>query len=281
MDLDKILQSDIKLPSCPQILPKLQSTLRNVDASIFDIIELIKVDAPLTMQIMKLANSAYFGAFAPCETIEDAIGRIGFSETFKIVSMAAAKQVLGGPLEIYRMGTGELLQISIVTALTMSCMAKARDANAADAAYTIGLLHPLGKAIINSYYIERGIRLYGRGIDEIDYGVERSILGFDNAQVAAGIMHKWKFSEEVIEAVHYQFEPLKAPKQKKIASLLAVAQHSVPLVLNQDPLTECSSVMPDIDIVEASGMSVDDYCEEIHKAREALQGMQELLGSLK
>lgn len=281
MNLETILESNIKLPPSPQILPKLQAIVRDVDASIFDIIELIRVDAPLTVQVMKLANSAYFGAMSPCETIEDAISRIGFSETLKIVSMAAAKQVLGNALPIYRMGKGELLEISVVTALTMSSMVQARDADTADTAYTVGLLHPLGKAIINAYYIERGIEIYGQDAGEIDYALERSVLGFDNAQVAAGFMKKWKFAEHVIETVNYQFNPLAAPQQKKFASILAIAQQSVPLVLSDNPISALNGTGPNPEMLEISEMSDEDYCEHIHRARESLLEVQDLLGSLK
>ena len=129
MDLETILQSNVKLPPSPQILPKLQGILRDIDASIFDIIDLLRVDAPLTAQLLKLANSAYFGAMGPCDTIDEAVSRIGFNETFRVVSVAAAKQVLGGPLPIYKMGKGELLEISLVTALVMSNIIEAKDAD--------------------------------------------------------------------------------------------------------------------------------------------------------
>lgn len=277
MDLETILKSEIKLPPSPQILPKLQTLLRDVDCSVFDIIDLIKLDAALAAHIMTLANSAFYGSGDPCKTVEEAVSRIGFSETFKVASMAAAKAVLGGAMPMYRLKKGELLETSIVTAVTMSNLLPKRDLDSMDAAYTVGLLHPLGMAIINSYYMERGLEIYNEEDSVLDYQLERKLLGFDNAQVASKFLKKWHFADNIIETVEYQFAPLEAPENKQTTSLLAIAQRSVPLVLEQKSLDEVTAET-NPELFDAAGIETDDYGEKIERAKDALIDIKKMLG---
>ncbi|MBN2068190.1 MAG: HDOD domain-containing protein [Opitutales bacterium] len=279
MDLQSIIDSIVKLPPSPQILPKLQTLLRDVDAGIHDIISLLKVDAPMTAQIVRLSNSAYFGASSPSQSLEEAVTRLGFREVYKVVSMAAANQVLGDAVPVYNMGKGQLLQHSIACAVVMvECSARRLSGNL-DSAYTIGLLHSLGKVIINQYYLKHGLEIYSSdGGEDLDVEMERKILGFDYAEAGAAILRKWNFPAEIYEPIEYQYNPTMAPDHSTFASMLAIARWGADFLV-QDKGND--SPIPIYDgnptYLELTGLAFDELNDCMCNAREGLKELDELV----
>ena len=148
MEIEVILDSVSDLPPTPQILPKLQSLLKDDNSTMEDIVKLVKMDAPLTAKVVRLSNSVFFGSATPSKNIEDAVNRLGFQEVYKVVSLVASQLVLGGGLESYKLKEGELWKQSVYTAIAMETIGT-KVGQEASSLYTIGLLHSIGKAIIN------------------------------------------------------------------------------------------------------------------------------------
>jgi len=278
MDLQVIIDSVVKLPPSPQILPKLQTLLRNVDAGIHDIISLLKVDASMTAQIVRLSNSAYFGASTPSQSLEEAVSRLGFKEVYKVVSMAVAHDVLGESVPLYRLDKGQLLYHSLACAVVMvECSARRLSGNI-DTAYTIGLLHSLGKVIINQYYIQHGLEIYSADLDnDMTVRMERKVLGFDYADASSAILRKWNFSEEIYEPIQYQFRPTLAPEYGTLACMLAVAKWGADYFLCSEDNDPIPSYNGDPEHLELIGLTQDDLSECMCNAREGIKEMNDFL----
>lgn len=279
VDLQTLIDSKIDLPPAPQILPKLQKVVNDEDSSIFDIIDLIKVDASLTTQIIRLSNSAYFGVLEPSNSLEEAITRVGFSQTYKVVTSAVAQQVLGDSLKYYGLGEGELLERSFATAIAMTEMSMSSRLHFyPDTLYTLGLLHNLGKVIVNQYFMKRGIEIYEADNESaVTPEEERKLLGFDHAEVAAAVMEKWKFGQEIVEPIRFQLNPEEASEHQKIASLLVVARNLVPTVFDEEknPTEELSSVNT---YVAEAGLENEDFANIRDRTAESLVEVRNMLG---
>jgi HD-like signal output (HDOD) protein len=280
MDLQTIIDSVVKLPPTPQILPRLQSLLRNPDSGIHDIISLLKVDAPMTAQIVRLSNSAYFGASDPSQSLEEAVGRLGFREVYKVVSMAATSQVFGGDIPAYRLKKGELLSHSIACAVAMVEVDSHGMQEGLDTVYTIGLLHSLGKVVINQYYLKHGLEIYTADAEtEFTPALERKLLGFDHADAGAAILRKWNFPKEIYEPIQFQYNPLEAPSVSVGACMLYVARFAA-LVLDSGQSRSIPPFEGDSAILAKIGMSEDDLREAIQNAAEGLSEIQSMVGLL-
>ncbi len=100
MELESILSGIENLPPTPQIIPKLRRVLKDEDSGVEEIASLVKLDAALTAQIIRLGNSAYLGAANPSKSIQEAVGRLGFRVIYLMVNLIITKQVLGRSLPI-------------------------------------------------------------------------------------------------------------------------------------------------------------------------------------
>jgi HD-like signal output (HDOD) protein len=280
ISLEQIVDGVVNLPPTPRILPKLQKLLRDPDSGIHDIISLIKIDAPMTAQIVRLSNSAYYNTGESVQSLEEAVNRLGFREVYRVTSVAAAQQVMGEALPLYNMGKGELLENSVGCAVLMVELSSRTRSMDLDAAYTMGLLHSIGKVVINQYFLKHGLELYGNASGEVvDIMWERKLLGFDNAEAGAAILKKWNFPDEIIVPVRYQLDPLKATSMKITSCQLCVSRIVAPYLKPKDgTFKEISKLPMESGILECAGLDMEKLLEAVEDARAGLQEMDALFG---
>ncbi len=111
-----------RLPAAPRVLPKLQGLLRDPNSTLDDITKLLKLDAGLAAQILRLSNSAYYGVKTKFSVLDLAINRIGFNEVFKLVGAIATRDLLSGELSFYNMNKSQLWRLSVACANYMSIL---------------------------------------------------------------------------------------------------------------------------------------------------------------
>jgi HD-like signal output (HDOD) protein len=276
MNIDTVISEVRELPPTPQILPRLQKILRDPESGLDDVVDLVRVDAALTAQIVRLSNSGFYGNASPSSNINDAINRVGFQEVYKLVSLVTSNQLLGVAAPVYHMQRGELFERSVGAAMIMDAMAR-RGRLDKDLAYTAGLLHGLGKIIINAYCLERGLEIYSDtdDTDDIDPQMERMVLGFTHAEVAGTVLAKWGFPPDVTEPIEYYPEPLEAPEHVRNACLLHLAIWIAYARFLEDnrPL---QPPPPEEPIIEASGLPLDEIQDCLDETREDVQKLQKI-----
>lgn len=280
MDLEVLIQNKVKLPPTPQILPKLQAVLRKPDCSVFDIISVVKVDASLTAQLLRISNSAYYSATTPCENLEEAVGRLGIQETYRVVSMAVANQSLGNDLIVYNLNKGQLLEDSLVAAIIMMEVSSQKAHLNADTAYTIGLLHGLGKILINQYLLANPHPDYDPHFDgPLDLANEKTLLGFTFMEAGAALLKNWQFPAEIYEPILHQYSPLQSPTAQPLACLLTMALSALYIVREEEKNHQFAyqgepSIMQGVPIDNAG------FSECIENARGTFEDIRNLLSSL-
>lgn len=209
-----------------QILPQLMDLLRDDNATLDDIIELIKLDASLSAQVLKICNSGYYGLTTA--SLEAAVNRLGQREVYKIVAIVCGKESLNTPVESFSIDDGELWENSVATGIIMENLANRLDEEA-DIAYTIGLLHSVGKLVINEKVkgaYERVFELeHKRNLGLIE--AEETILGYNHAEVAGKLLAQWNFPEAISEPVAQQYTPEKADAHKRMAHMIYLANFLV------------------------------------------------------
>lgn len=258
-DIETLIGSVKRLPTSPQILPKLQRLLRDPDSSLIDIAELVKLDAGLSAQIVRMSNSAYYGVTDPCTNIEDSVTRLGFNEVYKLVGATISNQVLAEELPLYNMESGKLWEDSILCGAVMQSLASRIGADY-ETAYTVGLLHGVGKVILNRYHNEHGLEGYVETLEGISPTQEYEILGYTNASISAALMRSWNFPEEICTPIEFQYSSLDAPEHHYLSVLLSLTREAV-LQLDEDPEELYETFRPDPVELGEVGLKVDDLIE--------------------
>ena len=196
-----------------------------------------------------------------------------------MVCIAAAIMLLEEGAPLYNLNAGDLWDQSIACAAAMETIMielDSSDTASHNAGYTIGLLHGLGKVVINKYCLENGIDIYGN--DEIELILpkwEKRLLGFDNGEAGAALMRKWSFPESFYIPVQYQFAPLQAPSQENLSCLLHLSLWAAHKIIDQTDLTTCR-FDGDAAVLEKVGLAEDELIKCIARAKARLREIRDL-----
>ena len=236
LTLDGIIQEVESLPVALQILPRLQLLLNDDNSNIDDIINVTRADASLVTQLIKISNSAIYSLSESrfCNSIEEALNRIGFNTAYRVVGYVAAKQIFQQDLEIYGMTGLSLWEASVRTANCMQRLSSMIQASSDSyvipddtTAYTVGLLHPIGKMLVNHYHETYGIPAITDADYPLNEDAEKMHLGFNHREAAAKLLAHWNFQEEVIDPILHQSNPLSSKGDRPLACLLHVVSSAV------------------------------------------------------
>ena len=201
---DTIITIGTKMPPGLGIFGRLQALLRDPDAELDDIVKLVQVDPSLTFQVIRLSNSVLYGSKSSCQSLDDAVARVGLAELQQIVGLAVARQCFQGELELYDISPTLLWENAVGVGTLMSAFAKQVDADAG-AAYATGLLRNLGKVVLNNY---PGGVSYPGVTDYPDVHVwEREVHGMTAVEVSAVLLDHWRFSAATVEEMRGHLVP--------------------------------------------------------------------------
>lgn len=238
MDIDTLINSVDTLPATPQLLPKMQTLLNDPDSSIDEISELIKMEGSLASQLIKVANSAYYGSSTRCTNVVDALNRVGFQEAFKLIGMLISKSMFAIDITVYSQDRDEMWEDAIVTAACMETVGVSAGVFS-EQYYTTGLLHSIGKLVINAYHTAHGLPGYKVMDGPLDEARERQLLGFTNAEVAGAVLDSWNFPGEIRTPILYKYRPDLAVNHRTETITLSLVRELMHILENDgDPYVD-------------------------------------------
>jgi putative nucleotidyltransferase with HDIG domain len=210
-----------KLPP-PRIVPDLLKLLRRPNLDSSRITRLIAMDPVLASHVLRLCNSARFGAAAPIEDLEEAVTRVGYQEIYRTVAAASGARLLGSAQAGYGMGPGELWRHSFVAATAAQLIARDLGGDP-NLVFTAALLHDIGKIILAPALVEAGAKFGGDNPAPVSLlESERKLLGVGHDETGGRLLERWHFPDNIVSAVWFHHVPKGARSEKRLASFVAL-----------------------------------------------------------
>jgi putative nucleotidyltransferase with HDIG domain len=247
--MDDILDSVGSLPPLPDTAFRLMNVLNNPRSTLDDIVEVIRYDQSVTSEVLRLCNSAYFGLSRQVTSLNEAMLRLGTVKVLQMVMSVHTNALLGQEQEGYGLEPGVLWRHSVAVALASSIVAQRVDLPNANLVFTAGLLHDIGKVVLNQYVASEFAEIVRLVADErLSFSeAEERVLGFSHEQIGGMVSEQWKLPEPIVRCIRYHHEPgaLEPP----------------------DPLVDTVYLANTICLLLGIGLGTDGLC---HRADEAV-----------
>lgn len=262
------------LPSAPRVLPKLKRLLSDTNSSLYDVVDLIRLDPGIAARVLQVGNSAYFSHGVRCYTVDEAVNRVGFDQVYELVSHAVAAEVLVRPLIAYSIAPDELWQSSVACAVAAEHLAERIGLDRA-IAYTVGLLHRMGLVAIDEWLqrVAPTVRFACSPFPAETVDQERQCLGFHNAEAGAALLRLWDFPAVMAEPVRWQYQPGATVSHGQLAALLALAKWISVNAAMSTPATTA----PDAALLRRCNISNSQLTLEVAHVRARLSEISSLL----
>lgn len=193
IQLEQLVEHVENLPALPDTTVKVIRLADDPNASVREIGQIISTDMAFTSRVLTIANSAYYGMPRSITTVSDAVLILGMSALRNLAVAAATYETLNKEVPGYGLSAGQLWKHSVECAVAAQIIAKQTRTVKMDEAFVAGLLHDVGKVVLNIYVAPQFEAI--RALSELDemplHVAERMVLGFDHAEVGARIAEKW------------------------------------------------------------------------------------------
>lgn len=208
----ELIQNLGELPTLPQVAAQVLRLVADPDSTTEDLQKVINTDQALTVQILKIANSAMFGMMREVRTVTQAIMTLGFSTIKSVVIASSAKNLYSRG----SVGLQERLlwEHALTTAMAGRGFSRQLRLPRAEEAFVGGLLHDIGKSVLGIKFPDR----YGALVrqvynDQSDLiSLELDTFGFDHCMVGEALLHTWNLAESLEAAVRWHHDPHGAPE---------------------------------------------------------------------
>ncbi|MEE4264762.1 MAG: HDOD domain-containing protein [Desulfobacteraceae bacterium] len=196
------------IPTLPAIVFELNKLLRDPDTSIKTVCDTIQKDQAITLKILKLVNSAFYGFKSKISDLRNAVALLGYNAVRNaIVSLSVINSF---PKHVTLMDFDITLfwKHSLAVAVTSKNIAQLSKKESPDNCFVGGLLHDTGKVILAQYFPELFEAVWSTLQDEqiSFYESERKTLSIDHAKVGAHLAAKWQLPEGLVDAIHWHHE---------------------------------------------------------------------------
>jgi len=212
------------MPAFPKSVQRILELTRDVNSTPKDLVEVIDKDPVVTVKILKVVNSAYYGLPKQITSIGHAVVYLGFN-TIKNLALSIAAIGMLPKANAAEFDVDEYLLHSLATAgLAKKLAARLRDIDAMDC-FIAGLLHDFGKVVFAQFMpTEFRLALKDSKTNNLSlHDALRIHIGADHAMVGAMLVEKWRFAPELIEAIRHQ-SPTNFEDTPMVACIFAANQ---------------------------------------------------------
>ncbi len=206
---DEILSKIHSIQMMPASTIEVIQLLQDPDVSISKLSRTIEYDPGLTSNILRLANSSYFGFSRAINSIKEAIVRLGTKDIFRLVMTSAVAPITQSTVKGYDLPSGELWRHSAAVAIGSDQLAAALGIKPPDHTFTAALLHDIGKIVLGTFVEVDASPIMGLAFtDHVSFvEAEHKVLGIDHAEVGSVFLAEWGLPSELVEVVRWHHEP--------------------------------------------------------------------------
>ena len=201
----EVVAATPELAAPPEMWTTLSRVLEDPNSGAAEVADVVASDPAIAAQVLRLANSAFFGLSRHVTQLRDAISLIGFTTIRALVLQAASmRDTLPAQYPLDRTGIQKHALSTAQVARSIAGTSRAADS------FLAGLLMDVGIIVIATAKPDAyaGVIAEAAATGEPLYVVEERNLGFTHAAVGATLLGLWGMPYSVIDAVaHHHAAP--------------------------------------------------------------------------
>jgi putative nucleotidyltransferase with HDIG domain len=222
---NEINRSIEDLQPIPQVALKILRIINEELYEIQNVTEEIRKDQVISARTLKLCNSVMFARRTKIDSLDHALVMLGKHLLLKFVISASLNNFFNQSGQGYSLCKGGIYHHAVGTAIIAEKLADLTGKVEPSMAYTAGLLHDIGKVVLDQF-INSGFPLFYRELNEAGKNfsdVEKQVLGTDHTEVGADLAQKWSFPESLVETIKYHHKPENAVKHYELVHIVYLA----------------------------------------------------------
>lgn len=206
--LTELLEKVDGLAVLPHVVFKVLEVSASEDAPPMELERAIIVDPGFSSKILTLANSAFFGLPRKVTSIRESVLFLGFRQVRNLAMTVGTYDMFVGKSDVESLRRRAWWKHSIETAVCCKWLAFFTRKSQPDDCYTCGLLHLIGKTLLDRFGngdYERVGLMVESGVPELE--AETRVFGCNHIEVSIAASERWGFPETLVSGLSYLSAP--------------------------------------------------------------------------
>ena len=223
-DPKALIQDSLELFSLPDIYFQISEMINDPRYTAVNMGQVISKDPALSVRLLKIVNSSFYGFQARIDTISRAISIVGIDDLKTLILGTSVIDKFNKiPDELVDM-TDFWLR-SVRCAVIAKLLARECSVLHSERLFLMGLLHDLGSLILYYKLPDESLKvLLAADHDRrLVGGLELEIMGFTHADVGAALIKSWGLPESLYESIAYYLSPEVAQVPRQDTYVLCLA----------------------------------------------------------
>ncbi len=238
--IEQLLADVGELPALPDVPLRVLKMAGDDTLPIGEISAVIQRDPALTINILRVSNSAYYGVRQRVSSLTMAMTLLGLNEIVNLVVGVAIISMFGGPGRERQLPGRAFWRHSLGTAVASKMLVEHFRFDGYEDAFVAGLIHDIG-VLICSQYLPGQFRQVLDVMEHTGQGMahaEQEVMGTSHAEIGAWAAQHWQLPPLLVEALRFHHTPLDALAQAAASErpALAAIVHLADRVAAEDAL---------------------------------------------
>ena len=268
----------VDIPSLPTVIVQVVEAIEREGVSSHQIEEIVALDSAITVKLLKVVNSAYFGLPQQISSISQAISFLGLQQVRNLVLSIGVLNALRSDSPRVIKLQKEFWEKSFGTAACARHIAarKGMPAKARDLVFVAGLLHDIGQLFLITFFTSPYLEVLKHSQDSSEplIEIELRVLRVTHAEIGGVLAEKWNFPIALQEVIANHEEP-KRPTDEPIIACIHCADRLVGNTV-ESAISSCGGELSQdmVDWLNLTDEEKDDIKAEVEtqilKAKELL-----------
>ena len=224
-----------RFPPLPAVAERVLEITADPESSSRELMEVVNADQSLTIMVLKMANSPFFGLSRNVDSLDHALTLLGFTE---IRNMVLGRAIFASFKNMGRSGMLEMRQFwqhAFVCGLAARIIGAELEWHGHDF-FLAGLIHDIGKLVLAMTFPDE----FSKAVDaagpvtQTSFEAEKDIFGVSHDEVGMMLLKRWMFPKSLIVAVGYHHRP----RETNVESRFARVIHAADILSRLDELSE-------------------------------------------
>jgi putative nucleotidyltransferase with HDIG domain len=209
LTLPELISKVDSLPELPEVALRVSQMMENPETHANELAEVIRLDANMTAQLLRLCNSAAYAPVREIETVRDAVAVIGFKALKSIIYTVISHAALNRDVPGYSLSGGALWANAIHCAVYARQLSSAFGYTDPELAFTAGLMRDIGKIVLGEHVGANYPEIEATASQEqIDFMVaEERVLGYSHTEVGTQVARKWNLPTRLVNVIRFHHQP--------------------------------------------------------------------------
>lgn len=277
---EELIKDVNDLVSLPDVCMKVIQMVNDPGSNASTISGVVSQDPGLTVRLLKIANSAFYGLQREVTTVAHAIAIIGIAQLRNLVLSTSCVQAFDKiPNHIVTMDN--FWTHSLYCAIAAKLIAEKHCPRQKDELFTAGLLHDIGSLILYHKVPEKVqeiLELLESTVDDLELQeVEKQLLGFDHAELGLELAKLWSLPVDLQEAIGYHHDPEKSENSIQAVYIIHIA-NSLAVLAELDSIKLSEAPKIKAEALKNIHLSNEELVEVIKQSQTQLIEVQSLFG---